>query len=127
MVEGEAASTSDSVLGESELNLGKLAREKPLAQPPKCPQCHSERIWRDGLRYIDEIPVQRWLCRDCGYRFSNSEPVQIVHRQVLNYPAGSFSTCQVCDCEAEASKNLEEEIITRQKTAAGATNPSSSL
>jgi len=35
-----------------------------------CPECGSVRLWRDGLRYTEGGPVQRWLCRECGYRFS---------------------------------------------------------
>ncbi|MCK4434002.1 tyrosine-type recombinase/integrase [Candidatus Bathyarchaeota archaeon] len=36
-----------------------------------CPQCGSERLYRDGLRYLSNgKPVQRFLCRACGYRFS---------------------------------------------------------
>jgi len=37
----------------------------------KCPECGSTRVWKDGLRYLAEgSVVQRWLCRDCGRRFS---------------------------------------------------------
>jgi integrase len=36
-----------------------------------CPQCGSSRLYRDGLRNLnDGSTVQRWLCRSCGYRFS---------------------------------------------------------
>jgi len=38
-----------------------------------CPQCGSRRLWRDGVHYRkDNSIVQRWLCRDCGYRFLES-------------------------------------------------------
>jgi integrase len=38
----------------------------------QCPRCGSTRLYRDGLRYLaDGTSVQRWLCRDCGYRFTN--------------------------------------------------------
>jgi len=60
----------------------KLPRRR---QPPKqanttsiplaCPQCNSKRIWKDGLRYgrsRSGDQVQRYLCRDCGFRFSES-------------------------------------------------------
>jgi len=60
----------------------KLPRRR---QPPKqanttsiplaCPQCNSKRIWKDGLRYErceSREPIQRYLCRDCGFRFSES-------------------------------------------------------
>jgi len=37
----------------------------------KCPECGSERLYRDGLRRLaDGSQTQRWLCRDCGLRFS---------------------------------------------------------
>jgi integrase/DNA-directed RNA polymerase subunit M/transcription elongation factor TFIIS len=45
----------------------------PQRKPqPQCPQCGSKRLYKDGLRYLaDGDAVQRWLCRSCGYRFSN--------------------------------------------------------
>jgi len=74
---------------QSGYNNGKSgpAVQDPAAQPPKhaedttstpgsrCPQCGSERLYRDGLRYPrsnEGPPVQRLLCRDCGFRFSES-------------------------------------------------------
>ncbi len=42
-----------------------------------CPHCGSKRLWRDAKRYTvygDEI--QRWLCRDCGLRFSDPNDVK---------------------------------------------------
>lgn len=40
----------------------------------KCPECGSKRVYRDGKRYLEnDSMVQRWLCRDCGFRFSDSE------------------------------------------------------
>ncbi len=43
----------------------------PAAQPPKCPECQKTRVWKDGLRYLnDGRTIQRFLCRSCGYRFS---------------------------------------------------------
>jgi integrase len=39
----------------------------------QCPQCNSERLYKDGLRYNkDGTARQRWLCRNCGLRFSKS-------------------------------------------------------
>lgn len=38
----------------------------------KCPSCDSGRVFKDGLRVLsDGSEAQRFLCRDCGYRFSN--------------------------------------------------------
>ncbi|MCD6445690.1 tyrosine-type recombinase/integrase [Candidatus Bathyarchaeota archaeon] len=44
---------------------------KLRSQPLKCPLCGSKRLYKDGLRYLaDGTTVQRYLCRDCGYRFT---------------------------------------------------------
>lgn len=53
---------------------GKSLSELEPAQPPRCPECTSHRIWKNGFRYVKteagELPVQRYLCRLCGRRFS---------------------------------------------------------
>jgi len=36
----------------------------------ECPNCHSKRNWRDGLRETSFNSIQRFICRDCGFRFS---------------------------------------------------------
>jgi len=43
-----------------------------ISPSPECPECGSNRRhFRDGLRYLlDGSSVQRWLCRSCGFRFS---------------------------------------------------------
>jgi len=44
-----------------------------VAPAVKCPECGSQRLYKDGFRYLsDGSPVQRWLCRTCGYRFSET-------------------------------------------------------
>jgi len=64
----------------------KLARlDSPDAQlsVQSCPQCGSDRLYRDGLRYQrDGSSVQRWLCRSCGYRFSEAKVKLNVTSQV---------------------------------------------
>jgi len=77
----------------------------------RCPECGSERLYKAGLRYLENgTTVQRWLCRDCGLRFSCdpfnvSERVSTVDGHPLNRAAAYSSTRQVCDL-AEESKNL---------------------
>ena len=41
-----------------------------IEQKVKCPECGSQRNWKDGYRYTKYGVVQRYSCRDCGYRFS---------------------------------------------------------
>jgi len=43
-----------------------------VAPSVKCPECGSTLLYKDGLRYTNQGPIQRWLCRVCGYRFSES-------------------------------------------------------
>jgi integrase len=38
----------------------------------RCPECGSKKIWKDGLRYVQGRPIQRYLCCSCGYRFSEN-------------------------------------------------------
>jgi len=89
----------------------------------KCPQCSSQKLWKDGIRYNLNFQAQRWLCRDCGYRFTDpncnrSETLQRlsrIHTQSLKSDSAIISKRQVCDCLTEASKNLTE--VTRQEEA----------
>ncbi|MGB9740850.1 MAG: tyrosine-type recombinase/integrase [Candidatus Bathyarchaeia archaeon] len=68
---------------------------------PKCPECGSTRLYKDGFRYLaDATPIQRYLCRSCGYRFS--DPAK---RQILKTRLGHNITCQVCG-EESSPKNL---------------------
>jgi integrase len=58
-----------------------------------CPQCGSTLLYKDGLRYLtDGSTIQRYLCRKCSYRFSESrfncsyksQYVQKIQRLILN-------------------------------------------
>lgn len=37
----------------------------------ECPNCYSKRNWKDGLRETRVGLIQRFVCRDCGFRFSD--------------------------------------------------------
>lgn len=41
-----------------------------LTHSTRCPECGSNRLYEEGLRYTNEGQVQRFLCRVCSYRFS---------------------------------------------------------
>lgn len=92
--------------------------------PLCCPQCGSTRLYRDGQRYPgDERRIQRWLCRDCSYRFGEAhqnssnqlQPISTVDTQSLNRASTLLSKRQVCELLTEESKNLTE--VARQETA----------
>ncbi|MDI6691385.1 MAG: tyrosine-type recombinase/integrase [Candidatus Bathyarchaeota archaeon] len=68
-----------------------------------CPECGSTSLYKDGLRYLaNGSSVQRWLCRKCGYRFSQTnrnrsgkfQHVHKVQRQILNSPDALPFNCQ---------------------------------
>jgi len=109
-------------------------------EAPICPECGSTSLYRDGLRYLtNSSSVQRWLCRRCGYRFSErrfdcsdkSQQVQKIHTLVLNLPKALTNNRQG---SSEASgraptvlgglvKTLAEVETRSEKRAAGATKP----
>ena len=84
----------DSPSGLKNGKLGFLPPFRPAAQPPKqpqpnttsmrgivarhknprsnrCPECGNSKVFKDGIRYLsDGSQIQRFLCRNCGYRFS---------------------------------------------------------
>jgi len=58
--------------------------------------------------------IQRWMCRNCGYHFSDPSLSNKKEK-------GHTLTCQICVSEAEA-KNLAEVETRIEKWAAGATS-----
>ena len=81
---------------------------------PQCPICKSQKIWKDGIREVPNGTRQRFICRNCGRRFSEtsqdllkiwSQSAEIAESKKSNrsYPTTSYR--QVCDL-AEESKNL---------------------
>ena len=93
---------------------GKSDESRPAQPPISCPTCGSTRTWKDGLRYAGSKPTQRYLCRDCGYRFSQPKS---------NKPGRRTLMRQVCALEA---KNLAG-VESREKRVAGATTDLKSL
>ena len=91
------------------------------SQIPTCPKCSSEKLWKDGLRYpmLGE-PIQRWLCRDCGLRFSDPMGVEAalkalkqdrsLESMTLKSDVGIVGTRQICVSE---TKNLDSTTKTK--------------
>ena len=85
----------------------------------KCPQCDSNRLFRDGLRYLnDGSGVQRFLCRSCGYRFSFGHNISKVKSDIP-------SKRQVCDILTVESKNLTTVEIRQEEAQRKATETTS--
>jgi integrase len=89
-----------------------------------CPECGSKKTWKDGLRYVQGNTIQRYLCRSCGYRFSETslkvskdpECTQSVYRMALNMPSSLLSNRQICVLD-EKAKNLVAVENMEKKTA----------
>jgi len=91
---------------------------------PTCPECGASKTWKDGTRRTDDGKIQRYYCRECGYRFSETSSndfnapknVHINHRMPLNMPSSLLPNRQICVSKTKAAKNLVK-VETRQKTA----------
>lgn len=71
------------------------------SEPHTCPSCDSKKVYLDGKRVLsDGSECQRFLCRSCGYRFSEG------HNDSKAVP-GIHGNSQVCVFLQEA-KNLTE-------------------
>ena len=89
MAEGEAVFHNKSILDRKRRDASGKSDTDPAAQPPiqPCPECRSESLYKDGLRYLrDGSGLQRWLCRTCGYRFSQSNVKLNVASQAVKRP-----------------------------------------
>jgi integrase len=88
---------------------------------PLCPLCNSNRVWKDGLRYSKGGEVQRFICRDCGYRFSQCKHLQNTSRSSLNRPFALTLDRRVGASELKGAKNLVKVESRTRNQAAGAT------
>jgi integrase len=59
-----------------------VGRSRALPRP-ECPECGSQKTWKDGVRYSGRGRIQRFLCRSCGHRFSDPEVKVDVIKQRL--------------------------------------------
>jgi integrase/DNA-directed RNA polymerase subunit RPC12/RpoP len=105
----------------------------------ECPSCKGKRIWKDGLRYNEVGSIQRYVCRDCGFRFSekrsSSKHVGRIPTKAFFNSSSLTSNCQVsdeskrraCVSLAVGEKNLAEVETRTEKRAAGATGLSNEI
>ncbi len=86
-------------------------------QNPNCPECKSPRTWKDGLRG----EVQRWLCRECGVRFSDprGEAKNLGSTTELKTVVGDRKTS--LDTQTIKGKLLEFEFYMQKKGFAAST------
>jgi integrase len=73
---------------------------------PDCPECGSSKTWLDGKRYVQGQAIQRYICRICGYRFSENNYKQ----------SQTTNSRQICALETKRVKNLVK-VETRTEAA----------
>lgn len=96
MDEADAASASNRILGKSESKSGKLDSPGPLAQPPLCPECASQKVWKAGFRVkADGSRIRRFECASCGGRFSAKKPLQNLKVTLQSVESSSSSDLQL--------------------------------
>jgi integrase/ribosomal protein L37AE/L43A len=118
--------TPDCVFGEKAgSNTGKSEIGNSAGSSPLCPQCGSQKVWRDGERTspFGDV-IQRWLCRKCKLRFSDPQQQSIVkanlatlERKVglsksIKSKTGTYINSQI---RVEETKNLDPEQQTSLK------------
>lgn len=86
--------------------------EEEVNAEVKCPNCGSTKAYRNGHSHKDP-EVQRWLCPNCGYRFSDTTRWKT---QVLNIRGPEDRSNQLCAIIEEAKKL---ETTTENKTVVG--------
>src|SRR5665647_759897 len=83
--------------------------------PLACTSCHSSRLFKNGLRKLRTgEKIQTYICRECGYRFTEPRPLQVSSERRFLRAGGIFVGNQIC---AQEAKNLEPH--TETKTVAG--------
>ena len=87
-----------------------------MAKAPACPECGSRKIWKDGLRYTVKGPVQRYICRTCGYRFSEPSQNSKTKRPIASYcrvgvPGSNPGSKNSAKALVALSKEIEKEAM----------------
>lgn len=78
-----------------------------------CVECGSTRMWKDGLRATKSGVIQRYLCRDCGFRFSASslgsrEKTHLIQNNLNTLKKIHFSRIRI-GADRPKAKNLERQ------------------
>jgi hypothetical protein len=74
----------------------------------RCPACGSHRLYKDGLRYLsDESSIQRYLCRDCNYRFTEPGKASKPLKKISNWKINTSSTLTLNRQERNESRKRQ--------------------
>jgi len=90
--------------GKSDVLLS-IRPHQPLEPQPKCPECGNFKVFKDGLRYTNQGPIQRWLCRSCGFRFSESNGKLFKQNKYL------FKNAEQDGCEGPIASRAKSAVM----------------
>jgi len=131
-----AAHSSRRILDRKRLKDGKLdesleVQPQQLPDQPQCPQCNSVKIYKAGIRTTRRGEVQRFLCRVCGFRFSegrlkSGQKLNITRKSRLFQPSSDLAKSSVRDWDLSAQKVLDngsfafgEDVVAHTVTVTG--------
>lgn len=76
----------------------------------QCPQCESARTWKDGIRSTKNGNVQRYLCRDCSFRFSfpqMQDKINVIPKSLKRLEPGTdLAHSRICDVDFSLKERL---------------------
>ena len=115
--EGTVEFASERIFGNISSNNTSTTASGSNSQIPNCPKCgaDTQKIWRAG-KYQSTMGdiVQRWLCRQCGARFSDPVTVAAAKarlQQEYTFEANTLKCGETvsnsCQISAWKAKNLE--------------------
>ncbi len=82
-----------------------------VQQSPTCPSCCSAKVFCNGHRELkDGTQAQRYLCRECGHRFSESHNLKTLDNIIINSQIGTSKTVKNL-CSATETKTVAAESI----------------
>jgi len=106
-------------MGLAELPQQKCTQKNssPKYESPKCPECGSQQIWKDGIRYNSGGKIQRYLCRECGYRFSEPNVKVNVTAQTskLLHPSANLTEQMISGGKTTIKEGLDSSFLFRSK------------
>ncbi len=127
----QQTSSEDALFGkEAGANTGKSDPAGSAGASPLCPHCGSAKVWRDAFRYtVFGDKIQRWLCRECGLRFSDPNDVKnawSTQEKITRISSGNelkatsdlVTTRQICVTETKnlAAEQQTTEVLRRNET-----------
>lgn len=54
-----------------------------------CPECGSDKSFKDGKRHYNGLEIQRFLCRECSLRFSDPASLKVLDNNMGNSQIGA--------------------------------------